>query len=386
MTPKERFLSVARFETPDYVPIFGFSGAPGMSAGCMQKTYERLVATGMPEHIGGCYRVGGVMEVESWYRYWGTTGQIYPDFGLAIGGTGFRTTCREEDGFEVVESENGSISRQVIDNDITYTMPEFIRYAVRDRGSWEFWRERMTPTSRMSSDVIDQRCKKFDNRDVSLCVGAGSTYGFVRSLMGPEAASLAFYDDPEMIHDMMAWHLEHQRELVFPLIERLRPEIVAMGEDLCYNHGMLVSPKQFEDFFSAYYREIAECAWANGAAVFAVDTDGNAMEFVDVIEPWGVNAIYPFEVKAGNDLFEVRRNHPDFLLFGGLEKEAVNEGNGESIEPEISGKVPALIDQGGYFPNGDHGIQPPVTFPNLCKFMTILHEVLGNPEGEFPRA
>jgi hypothetical protein len=49
-------------------------------------------------------------------------------------------------------------------------------------------------------------------------------------------------------------------------------------------------------------------------------------------------------------------------------------------------KVPALLGKGGYFPSGDHGIQPLVTFPNLCRFMTILHEVCGNPDGEFPRS
>jgi len=48
-------------------------------------------------------------------------------------------------------------------------------------------------------------------------------------------------------------------------------------------------------------------------------------------------------------------------------------------------KVPRLLERGGYFPNGDHGIQPLVTFPALCKFMTILHEVCNNPEGDFPR-
>ena len=36
-------------------------------------------------------------------------------------------------------------------------------------------------------------------------------------------------------------------------------------------------------------------------------------------------------------------------------------------------------------PNGDHDIQLPVSFENLCKFMTLLHEVTGNPEGTFPR-
>ena len=74
-----------------------------------------------------------------------------------------------------------------------------------------------------------------------------------------------------------------------------------------------------------------------------------------------------------------------FILMGWLEKEVVNEGNAHLIEPEIMSKVPRLLEHGGYFPNGDHGIQPLVTFENLCKFMTLLHEVTGNPEGEFPR-
>ena len=91
------------------------------------------------------------------------------------------------------------------------------------------------------------------------------------------------------------------------------------------------------------------------------------------------------EVKAGNDLFDLRAKHPDFVFFGWLEKESVNEGNEDTIEPEIMGKVPRLLEHGRYFPNGDHGLQPLITFPNLCRFMTLLHEVCGNPEGEFPR-
>ena len=70
---------------------------------------------------------------------------------------------------------------------------------------------------------------------------------------------------------------------------------------------------------------------------------------------------------------------------GWLEKEVVNEGNEEKIEPEIMSKVPPLLEKGGYFPNGDHGLQPLVTFDNLCIFMTLLHEICGNPLGAFPR-
>ena len=154
---------------------------------------------------------------------------------------------------------------------------------------------------------------------------------------------------------------------------------------MCYNHGMLLSPRQFHEFCGAYYREVCGCCRASGVPVLAVDTDGNAMEFTGIAASYGVNCIYPYEVKAGNDLFALRKRHPCFVLVGWLEKEIVNEGNEALIEPEIMRKVPELLKHGGYFPNGDHGIQPWVTFGGLCRFMTILHEVCGNPEGEFPR-
>lgn len=385
MNHLERFKAVAHFETPDYVPIFGFPGAPGMSRGSMKPSHDRLVAAGMPAHVGGFYKDWVCNDVESWYRYWGTTGPTGIDFALAWGAEGFKTTTRVENGFEIIEAESGEITRQVINNDITYSMPEFVRYPVRDRASWEFYRKRVTPREFMSAKEMEERCKAFDNRDMPLCIGAGGTYGNIRGLMGTELASTAMYDDPGLIHDIIDWHLAQVREYVFPLIETLRPEIVGMGEDLCYNHGMLLSPKHFDEFCGAYYQEVCDCARSNGADVVSVDTDGNAMEFTGVAESYGVNAIYPYEVKAGNDLFKLRKLHPNFIFLGWLEKETVNEGNEHMIEPEIMSKVPPLLEKGGYFPNGDHGIQPMVTFPNLCKFMTILHEVCGNPEGEFPR-
>ena len=385
MTPKERFLAVCRGETPDYMPIFGFPGAPGMSRGCMSKTHDRLVATGMPAHIGGVYNLGtGAHDVESWIRYWGTADPISLDFGLGRGGEGFKESRRVEDGHEIIRSENGAITRQVLENDVTYSMPEFIRYPVRDRESWEFYKSRTTATGIMPADEMEERCKAYDDRDQPLVIGAGGTYGGLRGLMGTEGASYALLEDPELVHDMVARQIDGVRKYVFPLIERLRPEIVQMGEDLCYNHGMLLSPKLFDEYYGAYYREVCDVAHANGAIV-AVDTDGNQMEFAPLAHSYGVDALYPSEVKAGNDLFALREQLPDMIFFGWLEKEVVNEGNEDMIEPEIMSKVPALMAKGRYFPNGDHGIQPPVTFPNLCRFMTILHEVCGNPEGEFPR-
>jgi hypothetical protein len=386
MTDLERFAAVCRGQSPDYIPIFAFPGAPGMSQGCMEKTHRRLVETGMPPHVGGIWRLGrGRIDVESWFHYWGTTGPILCGIGLGRGAPGFRNTRRVEGEYEIIESESGAITRQVLDNDVTYSMPEYVEFDVRDRDSWEFYRKRTPPAEVRSIADVEDECRALDDRDRPLAIGIGGAYGFVRGLMGPARASVMFYDDPGLVHDMIAHRTESFRRLHLPLIERLRPEIVYMGEDLCYNHGMLLSPATFHEFCGPYYREVCAAAQANGAILSAVDTDGNLMEYADVAASYGVNGLFPCEVKAGNDLFALRERHPDLVLFGWLEKECVNEGNEAMIEPEIRAKVPPLLATGRYFPNGDHGLQPPITFPNLCRFMTLLHEVTGNPEGEFPK-
>lgn len=386
MNARERFVAVARGEKVDYIPIFGFPGAPGMAGGCMRKTHDRLVATGMPRHVGGNYDIGGKRtNVEGWYRYWGTTGPMRVDFFPGEKAKGLKSHKRIEGEWEIVECESGAVTRQVLQNDITYSMPDFQVYHVRDRKSWQFYRDRMTPGKPWPSKKLDRACRKYDSRTMPLSVGVGSTWGGIRGLMGPVAASTVLYDDPALAHEMIEWFSWMRRTYTFPLVERLRPEALQAGEDNCYNHGMLISPAHFREFCSPSYREIASVGRDCGVPVMAIDTDGNAMELVPLVEECGMNAIFPFEVKAGNDLFELRRKHPEFILFGWLEKEIVNEGNERRIRPELMSKVPRLLESKRYFPNGDHGIQPFVTFPNLCKFMTLLHELTGNPEGEFPR-
>jgi hypothetical protein len=356
-----------------------------MSWGCLRTTHERLVATGLPAHVGGCYENWRCRDAESWFRYWGTTGPIGLDFSLAWGAEGIGSTRREEDGYVVIEGEDGSVTREVIGNADIYTMPEYRVYPVRDRAGWEFRKARTSPRRFMSRDDMEANCRRFDNRTRPLVIGAGSTFGTIRSLMGVEAAGMALYDDPELIHDIIDTWRDHNRKYVFPLIERLRPEVVACWEDIGFKTSMLISPTKFREFCAPLYRDIADCALACDVPVRTVDSDGCAMQLVPLLVECGFNSLYPFEVHGGNDLFALRERFPELVMFGWLEKEVVNEGNEHRIEPEIRSKVPPLLTGGRYFPNGDHGIQPPVTYPNLCKFMTILHEVCGNPEGEFPR-
>lgn len=398
MNNLERFKAVARFEKPDYVPVFAFPWAGGVSWAVSEPDRLRLVEEGMPAWVGDTGYDSSKVEgdfypyylekggQDTWMKYWGATGALFLDFFPAETGKEIKTMKRIEGEWEIVESETGAITKQVLHNDVTYSMPMFLEYDVRDRQSWYFYRDAMTPGKRWDSRRINDACKKYDHRTSPLQVHAGGTWGgFLRGLMGPELAMTILYDDPALAHEMLEWNYWKSREYSFSLIERLKPEIVDFAEDICYNHGMLISPRLFEEFCAPFYREAAQFSRDCGVDVIAIDTDGNAMEFTDVIAPSGVNALFPFEVKAGNDLFALREKHKQLVMFGWLEKEILNKGNDHLIKDEIMSKVPKLMEKGGYFPNIDHGIQPGATFENLCRFNTILHDVLGNPEGEFPR-
>ena len=383
MTDRERFLAVCQGDQPDYVPIFSFPGAPGMGYFGMGEMLDALLATGMPAWVGA----GDDPDI-SWDRYWGTTGPAFPSFGLALPGPGLECEVRREGEWEVHEWETGARTRQVVDNDNVYSMPEFQRHHVRGRRSWEFYRERTAPRGGRPSEEVEADIAAFDPGDRPVAIRSGSpytTWGLLRSVVGVERGCTIMYDDPDLAHEIIDTGLADFETYTVPLIERLRPDILQATEDICYNHGMLISPAHFEEFCAPYYRRIAEVARDCGVTMVAIDTDGNAMDFVPIVEACGVNAVFPFESKAGNDLFSLRQRHPEFVLMGWLEKEVVNEGNEDLIEPEIRSKVQPLLAQGRYFPNGDHSLQPLVSFDNLCRFMTVLHEVTGNAEGEFPR-
>lgn len=396
MNDIERFKSILRFEKPDYVPIFAFPGAPGMSWGTVHEPIrQRLVEQGMPEWVGkykcekeGVYSYGQYLKnsaYESWMRYWGTTGPIWVAAYPFDAPVGLKYEKHYEDEFEIIEYETGAVTRQVVDNENIYIMPEFREFHVRDRKSWEYYRDRMTPGPIWSDEKIEKEYKKYSNRIRPLSIYLGSTYGNYRDLVGPYNAAVLMYDDPGLVHEIIEWENYNRKTYIYPLVRKLKPEILAMYEDCCYNNGMLLSPKQLKEFCTPIYAEMNIIAKENGVDMSVVDCDGNIRELVQPLEECGVNAMFPFEQKAGNDILKMRKEHPDFIIMGGLEKEVVNEGNDCLIRDEIMSKVPLMLEKGGYFPNGDHSIQPLVTFENLCKFFTLLHEVTGNPEGEFPR-
>ena len=371
MNELERFKAVVRFEKPDYWPLVTTGGLGYVHAGGLVK----LHAEGLPAEVN---------DIEAWCRYWGQcTFDHVP--GIGEGAPGVKSETWQEDGFEYVRSELGGLTRQVIDNNTTYSMPDFIEFEVRDRASWEKYKELTTPT-RAATEKIPEIVERFKDRTRPAVIGAGGTWGIVRSQMGPQRALLAVYDDPDLVRDMIDHMLWSHEQFIFPVIEAIRPEIIGVWEDFAYNHGMLISPDAFREFCAPYYQRVAELGRDCAAELMIVDCDGKVDEFCLLLEEVGFNGCWPMEQVCGNPLLEYRKRQPKFVFAGGIEKEIVNTGNGGLIEAELA-KVPPLLEAGGYFPMFDHAIQTEAGFDEMCQCFTRLHEICDSPGdvGEFPR-
>jgi uroporphyrinogen decarboxylase len=77
----------------------------------------------------------------------------------------------------------------------------------------------------------------------------------------------------------------------------------------------------------------------------------------------GFDCLQPIEVKAGNDLLELKRLYGERLAFmGGIDVRAMADSDPAAIEREIATKVPVMKKGGGYIYHSDHSIPDNVSY------------------------
>ena len=90
--------------------------------------------------------------------------------------------------------------------------------------------------------------------------------------------------------------------------------------------------------------------------VISVDTDGDCGELVPLMMRHGVNTFFPFEVQAGNDILEYRRQYPGLGIMCGLDKRCL-ASNADAVDREIE-RCAQMVRLGRYVPGFDHLIAP----------------------------
>jgi uroporphyrinogen decarboxylase len=201
---------------------------------------------------------------------------------------------------------------------------------------------------------------------VQRCVGG---YMYLRSLIGPENLLYAFYDMPEVIHDCMRTWLALADAVIASHQRHVPIDELFLAEDICYNHGLLISPEMMREFLFPYYQQLRDNLLARRAETSRrlfvhVDTDGLANPAIDVYrEHLGLDVMCPFEVAAGCDVVEIGQAYPDLVIRGGIDKRVLAQGP-DAIDQVVQRVLPVLRRRGGYIPTCDHGVPEEVSLAN----------------------
>jgi len=201
-----------------------------------------------------------------------------------------------------------------------------------------------------------------------------------RELMGEEVACLAYYEQPELMADILATIADTTMRVLEPISAKLRIDQLMVHEDFAGKSGPLVGPVQIREYFQPYYRRIWDLVASRGARVFEQDTDGNINPVIPALLDCGLTSIYPMEPAAGMDIVAVRRTYGRRLAMrGGIDKHVLREDRA-AIRRELEYKLtdPALRAGGCVF-GLDHRIPNGTPLANYRYYVTVGRELLGLP-------
>jgi hypothetical protein len=196
-------------------------------------------------------------------------------------------------------------------------------------------------------------------------------FWFPRTLMGFTKISLAFYDQPELLHRINRDLTEFNLRILDQVAKSCRPTFATIAEDMSYNHGPMISERHFEEFIAPYYRRIVPRLQELDAIVI-IDTDGDVTRLVPWLTREGAHGVLPLERQAGVDGMKLRQTYPTLRMVGHFDKMVMNRGEA-TVRAEFERLAP-LMRTGGFIPSVDHQTPPGVSLDEYRTYLRLLNE------------
>ena len=382
MNSRERFLACMRFQPVDR--------APNWEMGYWAGALDRWQSEGLPRHpraprdlVPGAGVKG---EGFPWRRGEPKDWSVHAHFALDPG-------IEKIDGEwgvwphfpeEIIAESGDTVTRRAPDGTIvevrrdSASLPHVLEWPVKDRASWEQLRTerfKIDITGRLSDDW-PQQVAAYKDRDWPLVIGGPflGVFSSLRTLFGFERMMYAFFDDPQLVRDV----LSHLTNLWLALFEEVLADTdvdyAYIWEDMSFKGGSMVSPRIFREFLLPVYQRITGFFRQHGVDIVLLDTDGDVWGLIPQFLEGGVTGLYPFEVRAGMDVAEVRAKYPRLQMLGGIDKTALERGTAD-IDAELA-RIAPVIRSGGYVPGIDHYAHPSIPWENFCYYRLKLAELL----------
>ena len=266
------------------------------------------------------------------------------------------------------------------------SMDEYMDFPVKTRADFAAIKKRLVPGNpKRYSPKLDQQIEQWKKRDFPLCLGrncqVNGFYWRARELMGTEGLSYGWYDQPELMHEMMEFLGDFFIETLRPVVEKIRCDYFTFNEDCAMKAGPLLSPSTFREFIFPHLKRVIEFLRGKGIPYIAVDCDGAPTALIPQWLEAGVDTTWPIERASDISPMGWRKRFGRALrLWGGVDKRVLTRGP-KAIREHLREFIP-LIEEGGFIPTVDHLVPPDVTWDNFRHYMDAKRALLA---GEFAK-
>ncbi len=196
-----------------------------------------------------------------------------------------------------------------------------------------------------------------------------------RELMGEAALCLAYYDQPELIVDILDTIGNTTERVLEEVTKQVQLDMLCVHEDMAGKSGPLIGPRIVKRFIAPYYRRNWDLVSKRGARLFEQDSDGNMEAVIPAFLETGLNVMYPMEPAAGMDIVKIREQYGTRLAFrGGIDKHILRKSKNE-IEAELEYKLPPIIRTGGCVFSMDHRIPNGTPLENYWFYIRKVWEI-----------
>jgi uroporphyrinogen decarboxylase len=368
MTDLDRFIAHMTDTPADRVPNW--------ELGVWPQTVERWRAEGLdPASVNWDWFAGDPRLGMDRKEFIGFNGGLLPGFEYQV--------LADEGETEVIRDGLGRTRRALKTGTVhggRMSMDQYLRFAVETPEDWQTLKRRLDPSTpgRLAANWTDQ-VERWQRRQIPLVFGPNCTtlgfYWSARDWMGTENLSLAWYDYPAMMHDMMAHWADFQIACVAPVLERTTVEYVCFNEDMACKSGPLLSPQTYRTFIFPHFKRLIEFLKGHGVRWVAVDTDGDSEPLVPLLMEAEVDILWPLERASNQDPARLRRRFgPSLKLWGGVDKRELAKGRA-AIDAHLRELAP-LVDSGGYVPTVDHTVPPDVSWDDFRYYLEVKQRLL----------
>ena len=323
MNHVERFRAVMNFQEVDRLPMWEW-------AMWWDKTIARWHGEGLPADLTDVFKIHEYFGLDPYKQFW------------------FSTTDA------TIEAEQHHVAGMVSN------MDDYMKH-----------RPNLFPDHREAIEGMRPWIERQKRGEVVVWISLEGFFWFPRTLMGFTKLMLAFYDQPELLHqinrDLLDFNLR-----VLDQVEKIGcPTFMTIAEDMSYNNGPMISRNLMDAYMTPYYEKMIARAREMGI-IPIVDTDGD----VTLLVPWlldnGIDGVLPLERQAGVDGMALREQFPNLRMIGHYDKMIMNKGEA-AIRRECE-RLRPLMRTGGFIPSVDHQTPPSVSLEAYRTYLRILAE------------